>query len=349
VARITRWRPAHPAEPAVAASGVASPRPAPAASVPVPAPIAPAALPTPRWEKGGPLAFTVDLDLLAPLGDGPANAAEWFRDFTSGDGARLGELEAAQDRGVPSRRRAGKHQVFRSDDPLLLEAEGWVDQAECRFYPGLFEVRGTQTRIPNLLLVLQLARSWVERGDAAEDPARAMEDYRRAVRLGRLILQDDVTVIQDLVGIACVRHGLEGIYERARRTGDAAAMAAAAVALGDCNSIRQLVAERLTGNDIVLARYERGWLGASLHASDEQVERLFESARREPSRALRGEALTVVWVVEHAGTRRQRAQAAALLDELSADRDPLVAANAAWLRRKIPEGDELDVWAGIGQ
>jgi hypothetical protein len=47
-----------------------------------------------------PIRFQTDLDVLAPLGDGPANAALWLKDFARPQGARLAEAEAATKRRV---------------------------------------------------------------------------------------------------------------------------------------------------------------------------------------------------------------------------------------------------------
>ena len=74
-----------------------SPSPAPAARPPLarlttPAPSAHVPLPihvdvpkVPCWScpdsEKWPIRFQTDLDLLAPLGDGPANAAQWLKDF----------------------------------------------------------------------------------------------------------------------------------------------------------------------------------------------------------------------------------------------------------------------------
>jgi hypothetical protein len=68
-----------------------------------------------------------------------------------------------------------------------------------------------------LLLAITLAKSWAARAETATEPALAKEDCRRAVRLGRLILQDDVTLIANRIGLACVRYGATG-HSR-RRTG----------------------------------------------------------------------------------------------------------------------------------
>ena len=51
--------------------------------------------------------------------------------------------------------------IVAGDDPLLLEAEPWCDQGTMHFYPDIFPLEGYSTRIPNLLVALTFARSWI--------------------------------------------------------------------------------------------------------------------------------------------------------------------------------------------
>ena len=183
---------------------------------------------------------------------------------------------------------------------------------------------GPETQIPNLLFEITLAKSWAARADGSSDPALAKEDYRRAVRLGRLILQDDVTLISNLVGLACVRIGARGLYEQARREGDAETMLAASLALHDADGIRQLAAERLTK---ITVSNELRWhwsrpLSPTIRATDEQFAAAIEMARRDPSHALRLEAQWALMGYVLAGTRVQGRQAREALAELSHDPDP---------------------------
>jgi len=329
--------PQAPAPPAAPEAPRVPRTPAPPAVVPPPGPVDPAALPTPPcWscrsgERPERLEIGVDLDLLAPLGTGGGNAAAWFHDFIKIGGPRLPEYAAARKRLVPVTLRGRQWKVLPADDPLLLEAESWVDQPECRFYPELIGFDGFRTEVPNLLLAIQFARSWVARGDASQDREQAREDYRRAVRIGRLYLQDDLTMIQDLVGLACVRYGLEGLFDEARRDGDTATMAAAGLALGDVNAIRLLMAERITATQDVYRRLEYGWFGPSLDVPDDVVEQVLGLARSDPSRPLRIEAVQAVWVIARAGSGKQQEKAAALLEELAEDGDPYVAEMTRWL------------------
>ena len=62
-------------------------RPPTPAVVPPPPPIVLAEVPTPfcwgcGWNENAPLEFQLDLDLLAPVGDGRSNAALWFERFS---------------------------------------------------------------------------------------------------------------------------------------------------------------------------------------------------------------------------------------------------------------------------
>src|SRR5712675_337999 len=95
--RSTRSASRHFAAPhAIVAS--TAPTHAPAATIPPPRHLTLADVPAPaRWSRMMAISslerldFTIDLDRFAPLGDGPANAAIWFRDFANDDGSRAPE------------------------------------------------------------------------------------------------------------------------------------------------------------------------------------------------------------------------------------------------------------------
>jgi len=317
-------------EPAAVASSVPALPPVPAAAtVPPPLPLSVDDLPTPFcWgcarNAYRPAEFQIDLDYLAPLGDGPVNAALWFRRFAYSDGARLPENYAARRVGREVNGRMSK--ALAGNDPLLLQAEPWVDQARCSFYPDVWKFTGIATSIPNLLFAIDLARSWVARGDLAEDRALAREDYRRAIRLGRLLLQDDVTIIQDLVAIACIRLGAEALYEEARRERDPVMMVATSLVLADVDAMRHMAARRTTVSEGVLRGLSRGWLGGwSLEVSDEDVEALADHARKASERRYRLEALIVLRLAHHLGTASQRQAAGDVLREFAAGEDDFLA------------------------
>ncbi len=110
-------------------------------------------LEVPCWScpsaKTWPVRFQTDLDLIAPLGDGTRNAAEFFALFEKhrGSAGRRG-------RGLMARRFEGPDDfglIVAPDDELLLEAEPWVDQATMSFYPEIFRMEGPRPGSPIFL------------------------------------------------------------------------------------------------------------------------------------------------------------------------------------------------------
>jgi len=312
-----------------------APAHAPAARVPLPKRLTLAAVPAPArwtvlaWSNQLPRPdFTIDLDFFAPLGDGPANAAIWFRDFSRVDGSRAADLG---DSDLLLVRFLGMEQrVYPPDHPLLREAEPWVDQATLRFYPDVWRPGGPDMPIANLLFAVNLAKSWTARGAMEKDPERAREDYRRAIRLGRLFMQENFVEIQHLVGWACVSYGLWGLNDLARREGDGAMLAATTLALGDYDAMRSIAAQWAT--DLRLDRSVRRawWGGWSISFDTALVDRAIAHARSNPLRCLRAEAVRTLVVIAHDGTSTQRDRAAAVLTELARGQDLEVAALAQW-------------------
>ena len=338
---------AGPAPGATATRPPAAPAPAsvpvpPAAAVPAPAPLPAGGVALPCWAcleaRDWPIAFRTNLDLLAPLGTGTANAATWFVQFEKDRGARWEEAKAADSR----RALYGKvGQVLPGDDPLLREAEPWVDQATMRFYPELLPLDGIATRLPNLLFPLTLARSWIARGMQADDRDAALADFRRAVRLGRLLRQEDVTLIADLVGIACIRIGAEAIYERATRDGDGDLALVAAVVAGEAAPQRLLAAARVTEMDLG-PHLGANLLGRpSLDLPEAKMERLLAAVRTAPNRWQRIEPMCSLALVRLLGSSKQREQAQETLDTLARGDDPIVAAQARHLQGWSPSDKEV--------
>ena len=83
--------------------------------------------------------------------------------------------------------------VLPPDDPLVREAEPWMNHAKCRFYSDEIAMQEQARKRPNLFMALTLGRSWVARGARNGN----LDDLQRAMRLGRLLRQDDVTLDQD--------------------------------------------------------------------------------------------------------------------------------------------------------
>ena len=324
---------------------------APEAFVPQPAAFEVAALEVPCWtcpaSKDWPLRFQTDLDLLAPLGEGPGNAAEWFALFTKEIGLRADEAVAAKDQLVDGPEWVGK--VLPPNHPLLLEAEPWVDQATMIFYPEFYALDGIDTRITNLLFALDLVRSWIARGLEADDPEAAMADFRRAIRLGRLLRQEDLVIINDLVGLACIHLGTRGVYERALADGDLETALPASVVLGEGAPQRLRTSVRLTATDLADSIVSNGNGELELALRPGRLDALIAAAESAPDRRFRAEAIIGLQTVRCQGTAEERARAFAVLNTLASDPDPDIAAGAAWSLDHEMTREGLKVWGSTPQ
>jgi hypothetical protein len=325
---------------------------------PHPPSISLADVPDPFWWpthifEGDPVAleFAVDLDLLAPLGSKPGNGAVWFSDFTKIIGPRRNEVERAEEAARTVVVHGKERAILPPGHPLLLEAEPHVDQAVWSFYPEVWPWQGGPTPIANLIFALQLGRSWVARGESADSPEGSAEDFRRTVRLGRLLLQDDVVYIQNLVGIALVRLGAEAIFNDARKRGDGATAALAALILQDCTALRLELTrrfQRLAVFEDFVARVvgPDGTGRTELRLPNARFDRLLAAATSEPCRALRIEAMVPLWITSRIGTESQRATALKALTALADDADGLVAAAAAEVLARSFDANALEArWA----
>jgi hypothetical protein len=305
---------------------------APAATVPAPAAFDLSELEVPCWSCPAagdwPLKFQTDLDLLAPLGTGTSNSAQWFALFEKNLGPRYAEATAAMERSVERPDWVGKS--LPPDDPLLLEAEPWCDQATMDFYPEIFPLDGYATRITNLLLPLNMVRSWVARGLAAENSEAAMADFRRAIRLGRLLRQEDVVVITDLVGLACIHLGARGIYERALADGDLELALLASVVLGEVAPQRLFTKQHLTSTDLLdsFQQDDRGEVVFRLQPG--KLDAVIEAAESAPDRRMRCEALVGLNIILGLGTPEESERASEVLSKIAGDADPKIADGARW-------------------
>ena len=330
------------------AAGTALAMPAPAsATVPAPHSCNLSELELPCWgcplASKQPLRYGTNLDMLAPLGTGTANAATWFAAFARPHGPRFGDAEAAMARRVehgPLRMAPSGLDVLPPTDPLLAEAAPWCDQATMRFYPEVFPVQGGRTQLPNNLLTLNLARSWIARGHDAASFEDAMADFRRVIRLGRLLRQDDVVVIDDLLGSVYIRWGADEIYYRARKEGKTDLALLAAVVAGEGAPQRYLTAERQTAIEIAPFLRKTGAGSSELQLPEERYKAISEMATSSPDRRFRNEAIFSLRFVAALGAGPTRASARELLERLASEKDPIVAANARWsLATPVSEED----------
>jgi hypothetical protein len=312
--------------------------------VPAPRPFEITDLEIPHWShqksREWQLRFKTDLDMLAPLGSGKRNAGEWYVDFRKPDGPRFDEAQAMMERRED---RGGKHaNVLPPNDPLLLEAEPWCDQTEMSFYPELIKPTGWYTQLPNLLVPLTFARSWVARGLESPDAEAGLEDCRRAIRLGRLLRQEDTVIIPDLVGLACIRMGAQGIFEIAVRQGDAELALLASIVIGEVAPQRLLTSERITRiwDKHYIREDENG--NAILEIPDAKLEALLEMARGQPDRRFRAEAVMHLNLVRVMGTESQRERVVLLLTELSELDDHVLSETARYALENEPTPQLLE-------
>jgi hypothetical protein len=309
----------------------------PPATVPAPHPCNISTLSIPcwacPWAKEWPLRFVADLDMLAPLGTGTANAAQWFAAFAKPHGPRLAEAEAAMACLVdhaPLAIAPNGLKVLPPGDPLLAEAAPWCDQATMRFYPDVFPVQGGVTQLPNWPFMITLARAWIARGHDAASFEDAMADFRRVIRLGRLWRQDDVVLINDLLGLACIRWGTEAIYERAIKEGKTELALLAAVIAGEGPPQKYLSAVRMTAVEVApyLRREASGAYALELPA--ERFKAIREMATSCPDRRFRFEVVANLRLIAALEKGPIRGQAREVLQTLASAGDPIVAANARW-------------------
>lgn len=313
---------------------------APEATVPPPRPAAIGELDIPCWScrksLDWPIRSRTDLDLLAPLGTGDGNAGKFFAQFAKVSGPRASDAAKARERLVEGPANLG--QVLPPDDPLLLEAEPWCDQGTLTFYPETLALDGYETEITDLLLPLTFAKSWVARGRQSDDSRAALDDYRRAVRLGRLLRQEDVLVISDLIGMAVIRIGSQAIFEHARDQGNLELALVASIVLGELGPQRLLTSERITRVDLApqIKKSE------TLLLPEGKLDALIALAVSAPERRFRGEGILHLGVVAHLGIAEQGAKARATLVELSASKDPIVAHLASWSLTHAPTAELIE-------
>ncbi|MCU0235401.1 MAG: hypothetical protein MUE90_15395 [Thermoanaerobaculales bacterium] len=159
-----------------------------------------------------------------------------------------------------------------------------------------------------------------------------MSDFRRAIRLGRLLRQEDVVVINDLVGLACVHLGARGLYQRAVADGDLELALLASVVIGEVAPQRLRTAEKITATDLSDSIVDAGRSA------------LLEAAASAPDRRFRCEAIVGLNTVRWLGTPEEGERAFELLDALASDDDAVVAANAIWSRDTEMTPEQLAIW-----
>jgi hypothetical protein len=162
-----------------------------------------------------------------------------------------------------------------------------------------------------------------------------------------LLRQEDVTVIADLVGLACIREGVEGIYRLAIRNADTDRALLAAVVMSEVAPQRLLTSERVTAGNLSAFGRLNDDGSAELDLPDSVLERLIEMATTAPERRFRGEPLIGLQIVLHLGTPEQKLRVRQTLDRLREDPDLIIAQFAEWALERPLEAQMLNETFGI--
>jgi hypothetical protein len=142
--------------------------------------------------------------------------------------------------------------------------------------------------------------------------------------------QEDVVVITDLVGLACIHLGARGIYERALADGDLELALLASVVLGEVAPQRLGTKQHLTSTDLIdsFFRDDRG--GIVLQLRSGKLDAIVEAAESAPDRRIRCEALVGLNIVLNLGTPEESRRASEVLTEIAGDADLKIAEAARW-------------------
>lgn len=291
--------------------------------VPAPEPISLEEIPAPSTRSRNPGEhLELLLDALAPLGTVEGNAAEWLADFVRPGGERWdggwrGELVDSQ-----------RGRVFPAGHSILEEAESWTNRARLRLYPDTISIEAPGFGVPFPLFLMRLGRSWWHHGlEAGGEEGR--ESFRHAIRLGRLLRQDDVTHIQDVMGLVLIRFGLQGFHELAAREGDAETMLLAASAMAEAELVREPDYRDFDPQIDIACGLRTEGRPKLEGVSRRSIEAVLGAVKNgKLARRRRVEALPYVRTVMEAGDRRQREEAREALAELAACDDEILAALA---------------------
>jgi hypothetical protein len=161
-----------------------------------------------------------------------------------------------------------------------------------------------------------------------------MADFRRAIRLGRLLRQEDTVIISDLVGLACIHLGTRGIYERAQTDGDMELALLASVVLGEVAPQRLRSMELLTSTDLMenIEVTEDGEVTLALHPG--KLEAVAARAESTMGRRFRLEAILSLNIVRTLGQADERQRAEELLMKLT-----------KWSLDHVADREQLKKWA----
>jgi len=315
------------------------------AYVPDPKPFNIEDLEVPDWYqlsyRNPPIRFQTDLDLLAPMGTGSQNAARFFRLFSKPDGSRLTEFNRINASKV---NHSDWGDILPANEPLIEEAKLWADQSVMRFYPDYYTLNGSFTAIPNLLLPFLLARTWTAMGVDSPNKSVGLGLCRRAIRLGRLLRQEDVCTIADAIGVLCIQTGTKGIYKIALSEGNTKLAFLASIVLGEVAPQNILMRRKFDKSTYLGVPKENDNQEKKLLISERDLEDLITIAKEDPCRRFRMQAIFQMNFIRHLCDSKECIQkVVTALSKLLKSNDPMISQSAQWsLEYTISKSDLKD-------
>ena len=145
----------------------------------------------------------------------------------------------------------------------------------------------------------------------------------------------------DLVGLACIRIGTEGIYVIAVREGDMEQALLASVILSEVAPQRLLTSERI--NTLMINDFVTGVpsMEVNVEVPDRMVDKLLNFSETGNQRRFLGEAMMSMNILKFKGTREQQERVSNALKQLMQHEDPMIAAMYRWAYETEPSNSYI--------
>ena len=178
-------------------------------------------------------------------------------------------------------------------------------------------------------------------GVESSTKSKGLNLCRRAIRLGRLLRQEDITIISDVIGLLCIQTGAKGIYKIAMREGNIKLAFLASIVLGEVAPQASLSNRKFDKTTFLGAIQEKDNQERKLLISEKDLNDLITIAKEDTNRRFRLEAIGEMNFIRHlcdSGDSVQKVREA--LSELSKSNDPMISQSAQWsLEYTLSESD----------